>query len=105
MTTQEKIAVMQHWLYGGKVEVQYWGRGDWTMLTSTNPSWEWRKDGMNYRIYKEPKQKQTVTIEKWLLKYSDIEDDNLELYITEGTKEYFRHLNKVKLLNTYEVEL
>ena len=52
----------------------------------------------NFEIYEEPKPKQVVTIEKWLCEMG---------YTIEATQEYFNinNLNKIKLLNTYEVEL
>ena len=55
-----------------------------------------------WEIYEEPKPKQTVTIEKWL-----IESAFEGFLIIEGTKEYIQdHSNAiVKLLDTYEVEL
>lgn len=55
-----------------------------------------------WEIYEEPKPKQTVTIEKWLC---NSKDD--KYYVIEGTLGHISHCfhNKVKLLDTYEVEL
>ena len=85
----EMIEVMQHFENGGDVEVYKTGR--WTI--AVNPIWDW--DNFEYRI-KEPKQK--VTIEKWLCKSGEN-----SFYIHEGTDA--DGLEKVKLLDTYEVEL
>lgn len=62
-----------------------------------------------WEIYEEPKPKQTVTIEKWLLKMQGTEQYAIE----EGSKEEMNTWSKyktdawqkVKLLDTYEVEL
>ena len=62
-----------------------------------------------WEIYEEPKPKQTVTVEKWLLKMQGTEQYAIE----EGSKEEMNTWGKyktdawkkVKLLDTYEVEL
>ena len=56
-----------------------------------------------WEIYEEPKPKQTVAIEKWLC----ASGFNMAYYTVEATKEYFDRYTKdrVKLLDTYEVEL
>ena len=56
-----------------------------------------------WEIYKEPKPKQTVVIEKWLIKgydeFFEITTSNINVYCE-------RHkYDRVKLLDTYEVEL
>lgn len=92
MELKEMIKVMQHYENGGEVEVYKNDR--WTI--GVNPIWDW--DNFDYRI-KEPKQK--VTIEKWLCRNNQgefiaIETSNINVY------EYHK---KVKLLESYEVEL
>lgn len=92
MELKEMIKVMQHYADGGEVEVYKNDR--WTI--GVNPIWDW--DNFDYRI-KEPKQK--VTIEKWLCRNNQgefiaIETSNIDLY------EYHK---KIKLIESYEVEL
>ena len=66
---------------------------------TTIPAWDWAL--YEYRI--KPKPKQVVVIEKWLYKYDKfqfiVETDNIENYIREFSGE------KIKLLDTYEVEI
>ena len=93
MELKEMIKVMQHYENFGDIEIYKNDR--WTI--EVNPIWNW--DDYKYRI-KEPKQK--VTIEKWLCldkqgKFVIIEASDIEEY-TYITK-------KVKLIETYEVEL
>ena len=91
------IKVMQHYathnLNGGEVECVEKGNDNWEIVT--NPLWNW--DDFEYRI-KEPKQK--VTIEKWLVKDTDGVYRIIETSMAD--KLYFK---KIKLLDTYEVEL
>ena len=92
------IKVMQHYENGGEIEfkrtIGYAIK--WEKLLKT-PDWDWYT--YNYRI-KEPKQK--VTIEKWLVQnttdkiYSIIESSNVDKY---------KHYEKIKLIESYEVEL
>ena len=92
---KEQIEIMTHYLNGGEIECSIKRQHDWKSYSSYY--WNWQK--MDYRI-KEPKQK--VTIEKWLMQntsdkiYSIIESSNVDKY---------KHYEKVKLLDTYEVEL
>ena len=63
----------------------------------------------DWEIYEEPKPKKTVTIEKWLLKMQGtnqyaIEEGSKEEMGTWG-KNKIDAWQKVKLLDTYEVEL
>ena len=66
--------------------------------STQNPLWDW--DTFTYRI--KPKPKQTVTIEKWLYR-------EREAYFTiEGNSKHHEGnlpFAKVKLLDTYKVEL
>ena len=101
MTTQEKIAVMQHYADGGQIELRNDGTEIWVL--SSSPSIEWNWSNNEYRIYKEQKPKQTVVIEKWLT------TNGYEYFVIEGEKERIRGIFEakflVKLLDTYEVEL
>ena len=101
MELKEMIKVMQHYADGGDVE---FSRDNFkTILGTVNKKYDgdlsWNWSDYNYRI-KEPKQK--VTIEKWLLK-----DNNGDFFIIEGDKNNIEYAfrNKVKLIETYEVEL
>ena len=93
----EMIKVMQHFENGGEVECSE--DGFKTILCTADKKrdgdlgWDW--EDFKYRI-KEPKQK--VTIEKWLCKSGEN-----SFYIHEGTDA--DGLEKVKLIESYEVEL
>ena len=98
MELKEMIKVMQHYENGG--EVVYRSKDD-TFGASQNKkdgnlSWNW--EFMDYRI---KEQKQKVTIEKWLLK-----DDEDNYYVVQSSNiDKFNDDEKIKLLDTYEVEL
>ena len=90
---------MQAFERGEEIEVSYVKQDKWSGIS--NPEWSW--GAYNYRI-KQPKQ--TVVIEKWLFedksgsKFSqDIEKDCVLRYC------HGFQTTKVKLLDTYEVEL
>ena len=96
MTLREKIEVMEAFERGEEIEVSYINKEKWSDIS--NPDWSW--GAYNYRI-KQPKQ--TVTIEKWLTlgtesEYRIFEVDNIKVMERNGWI-------KVKLLETYEVEL
>ena len=96
MELSEMIKVMQHFDNGGEVEYSVKEDDCSSWKKCDKPIWDWFDFG--YRI-KEPKQK--VSIEKWLGKDSKgdfiiLEASNVDKYI--GYK-------KVKLIETYEVEL
>ena len=93
MNIEEMIKVMQHFADGGEVECVEKGNDNWEIVTK--PLWNF--DDFEYRI-KEPKQK--VTIEKWLVKDTDGVYRIIETSMAD--KLYFK---KIKLLDTYEVEL
>ena len=102
MTHDEMIAVIQHHKDGGEVEFyndKFWNKVDGI------PSWDFRT--YMYRPYIKPKPKQVVVIEKWLCydnlskSYSIAEESNIDCYISDDRA----YLSKVKLLDTYEVEL
>ena len=97
MTLREKIQTMEAFERGEEIEEVYRGYGTWSSVST--PSWNF--EDRNYRI--KPKPKQVVVIEKWLYKYDKfqfiVETDNIENYIREFSGE------KIKLLDTYEVEI
>ena len=88
-TIQEQIQVMQHYANGGGVEI--FSNDNW--VDAINPGWNW-----NHCDYRIKEQKKTVIIEKWLCK-----DGDTSYYIVETSD--ISGYEKVKLLNTYEVEL
>ena len=61
-------------------------------------------DNDDWEIYEEPKPKKTVTIEKWLvtngMRFDIAETSDINAYLSEGII-----WTKLKLLDTYEVEL
>lgn len=96
---KEQIEIMTHYLNGGEVECVEKGNDNWEIVT--NPLWNW--GDFEYRI-KEPKQK--VTIEKWLLKHIDSgEHFIMESSDVDLTFKYSPKWRKLKLIETYEVEL
>ena len=100
MKLKEMIKVMQHFDNGGVVEATTRGELFWGKVTS--PCWDWVE--FDYRI---KEQKQKVTIEKWLIKDVDsgehfiMESSNVDLILKTIQDE----CNKVKLIESYEVEL
>ena len=88
-TIQEQIEVMQHYANGGGVEI--FSNNNW--VDAISPGWNW-----NHCDYRIKEQKKTVIIEKWLCK-----DGDTSYYIVETSD--ISGYEKVKLLNTYEVEL
>ena len=92
MELSEMIKIMQHYKNGGEVEV--YKKDRWTIVV--NPIWDW--DTFDYRI---KEQKQKVTIEKWLC-----QDKHEDLIIIETSNiNTYHQLEKVKLIESYEVEL
>ena len=96
MELSEMIKVMQHYENGGEVEFKQ-KIEDGTKWRLACPNWNW--DSFNYRI---KEQKQKVAIEKWLC--SD-NQGGLVVIETTNIEEYTHISNKVKLLESYEVEL
>jgi len=105
MTTKEAIQAM---LDGKKVVPSGWSDGLYIMFNGTHFI---REDGnqflfgsleYDWEIYEEPKPKQVLVIEKWLCEYCGgyvvVEGNDLNFMRNEMFK-------KVKLLDTYEVEL
>lgn len=96
MNIEEMIKVMEHYRDGGEIEVKGKNEEDTEWGLCDYPIWDWVT--FEYRI-KKPKQK--VTIEKWLCR-----DNNSVIVIFETSNvDKHRELKKVKLLETYEVEL
>ena len=91
---KEQIEIMTHYLNGGEIECVEKGNDNWEIVTK--PLWNF--DDFEYRI-KEPKQK--VTIEKWLCR--DRQGDFL-IFETSNVDKH-KQLEKVKLIESYEVEL
>ena len=106
MTLREKIEVMQAFERGEEIEANrnWYVDRKWNIIQ--NPTWDW--DTFTYRI--KPKPKQVVVIEKWLLEGKVLTREEKYLHIVE-TSNIDRYIKtwadykKVKLLDTYEVEL
>ena len=93
---KEQIEIMTHYLNGGEVECVEKGNNNWEIVTK--PLWNF--DDFEYRIKEEPKEK--VTIEKWLC--SD-NQGGLVVIETTNIEEYRYITKKLKLIESYEVEL
>lgn len=97
-TIQEQIQIMTHFLNGGEIETTALDSIYWVEVKF--PQWDW--SNQDYRI---KEQKKTITIEKWLMKAGDKQS----FFIVQGDKSYLENyhsqVEKVKLLETYEVEL
>ena len=95
-TIEEMIEVMQHYTNGGDVEI--FSNDKW--VDAIKPGWNW-----NHCDYRIKEQKKAVIIEKWLMKAGD----RKSFFIAEGDKSYLENYNsqveKVRLLETYEVVL
>ena len=100
MELEEMIEIMTHYLNGGEVECS--DDGFKTVLCTANKKddkdlgWDW--EDFEYRIKEE---KQKLTIEKWL--FRDKPGDFLVIEISNADN--YKQYEKVKLLETYEVEL
>ena len=90
-TIQEQIEVMQHFTNGG--EVEYYENKKWFKVSV--PTWDWYN--YDYRI---KEQKKTITIEKWLCIFYDG-----EYRVVDSSDISLTNVDRVKLLETYEVEL
>ena len=99
MELKEMIKVMQHYEDGGDVEYSEdcfkTIKGESNNKNRVGLFWDW--DTFKYRI---KEQKQKVTIEKWLIK--DVNSG--EYFIKEGEPKHLLYANKVKLIESYEVE-
>ena len=95
---KEQIEIMTHYLNGGLVDFRAKIKGknkEWLRVSS--PTWNWVD--YDYRI---KEQKQKVTIEKWLIK--DVNSSEHRIIESSNVDEYKRY-EKVKLIESYEVEL
>jgi hypothetical protein len=105
MNTKSAIQAM---LDGKKVRLPHWDSYDYIMFSDTGELIN-EKGNLNHignsdewEIYEEPKPKQTVVIEKWLCR----SDEGLTIrWGDDAYFEFWSGLKKVKLLDTYEVEL
>ena len=104
MELKEMIKVMQHYENGGDVE--YSDDNFETVLGESRYDWEfcWNWEAFQYRI---KEQKQKVAIEKWLCEYLGCEElkGSKRFFIIEKVVPFEVVGKKVKLLETYEVEL
>ena len=91
---KEQIEIMTHYLNGGEIEINSKNGNYWTKITS--PSWDWV-----YHEYRIKEQKQKVTIEKWLC--SDKQGGLLVIEISNADN--YKQYEKVKLIESYEVEV
>ena len=91
-TIQEQIEIMTHFANGGMVEI--YKDGLWSDITNL----DFR--GWNFASYdfRKKEEKKTITIERWLCK-----DGNDSYYVVECN--HIEGYEKVKLLDSYEVEL
>ena len=92
-TTREMIKVMEHFANGGEVEFKL-KKADDTNWSLSCPNWDWIH--YDYRI-KEPR----IVIEKWI--YQDEDGDYAVIESSNAAK--FSTYKKIKLIETYEVEL
>ena len=101
MTLREKIETMEAFERGEYVEVRTDKTKSGTWSVAVNPIWDWNNN--DYRIKPKPKK---VVIEKWLLKHKTKED---QYTIEEGNAKEMETWgtvwSKVKIIDTYEVEL
>ena len=95
MELSEMIKVMQHYENGGEVDCVERGCYNWEIANS--PCWDWYN--YNYRI---KEQKQKATIEKWLMQ--SIIDKEYRI-IETSLVDAIVHFKKIKLIESYEVEL
>ena len=94
-TIKEMREIMEHYEKGGEVESKRKFEDD-AKWGPSNPIWNW--DDFDYRI---KDQKQKVTIEKWLCR----DKDGNFIVIEISPIDEFEHCEKVKLLESYEIEL
>lgn len=95
MTLREKIQCMEAFERGEEIEEAYRGYDIWSSMGT--PSWNF--EDRNYRI--KPKPKQVVAIEKWLCK----DEDSYLIIEADSSFQQSHDYVKIKLLDTYEVEL
>ena len=97
---KEQIEIMTHYLNGGEVECLALDKSLKGWYEEQDPSFSW--GFFDYRI---KKQKNTITIEKWLTKHRHTE----RFEVVEGNNDFFEDYNskykKIRLLESYELEL
>ena len=96
MELKKMIEIMQHYENGGEVENKEKHSDDAKWILAC-PVWNW--DSFDYRIKPE---KQKIIIEKWLC--SD-KQGGLVVIETTNIEEYTYITKKLKLIESYEVEL
>ena len=93
MELKEMIKVMKHYENGGEIESSKKHTQRW--ICANLPCWDW--DTFEYRI-----KEQEVVIEKWLMQSTiDKEYRIIETSLVDKVVNF----KKVKLIETYEVEL
>ena len=97
MTLREKIDCMEAFERGEKIQRAHVKFENWQYEYA--PRWDW--DTFNYRVMSIAKPKQTVTIEKWLCK----DEDSYLIIEADSSFQQSHDYVKIKLLDTYEVEL
>lgn len=97
-TIQEQIANRSDATFGGFINIKHILDYNWG--DCVNPQWNW--NSYDYTIVEK---KKAVIIEKWLMKAGD----RKSFFIVNGDKSYIEnyhsHVEKIRLLETYEVEL
>ena len=97
MELKEMIKVMQHYENGGEVDFREKRHEYMVWRKSSDPSWNW-----NFYDYRIKEHNKKVTIEKWLIK--DV--NSSEHFIMESSSiDTYKQYEKVKLIESYEVEL
>ena len=101
-TIKEMIEVMEAYTNGAIIEYSNPAYNTWEAVTY--PSWDWCS--YDYRV-KESKQK--VTIEKWLLSDMGISSKGLKVVVETSDIDdwlsYYPNAKKLKLIESYEVEI
>ena len=109
MTTKEAIQAIHK---GKKVKAKTWDETEYIFISPNGNIIDENNELIgitnynNWEICEEPKPKQTVSIEKWLCKCATSQS---EYIVIERDAKYFSDggyaSQKVKLLDTYEVEI
>ena len=95
----EMIEIMEAYTKGAKIEYKNPNMPSWQSVT--HPSWNW--SDYDYRI---KKHKQNVTIEKWLVKETNlgihvvVETENIDNWVSS-----VENYEKVKLIERYTVTI
>ena len=97
MDLKEMIKVMQHFADGGDVLCRVKEDENLQWYKCVNPLWDWFE--FDYKI-KEPKQ--IIIIERWLMQSTIDEEYRI---IDTSLVDEVAHFKKIKLLESYEVDL